>query len=193
MKDRTKLMFAEQFQKLARNKRIQDIQVKELCEACGTERTTFYYHFHDKYDLVAWIYGKLYQDEEKRSPFPNDEAMITRMLYRMLEKRAFFTNALQDYTQNNLRQYILNFYITSEQNVLMKYLGTDKLSVEQEYMIRNYSYGCMGHTIDWLLGMNKLTPEELAHFQYKYMPNLLKKAFRACRQRKSQKGAGSKD
>ena len=28
-----------------------------LAEACKIDRTTFYYHFRDKYDLVAWIFG----------------------------------------------------------------------------------------------------------------------------------------
>ena len=54
--DRTKQLFADKIMQLAKNKPIKDIQIKELCVLCGVERTTFYYHFRDKYDLVAWIF-----------------------------------------------------------------------------------------------------------------------------------------
>jgi hypothetical protein len=35
----------------------------------------------------------------------------------------------------------------------------------------------MGQTIDWLLGKNNLSAEKMAHYQYKFMPEELKKAF----------------
>ncbi len=31
--------------------------MKDLCEKSGADRDTFYYHFRDKYELVAWIYA----------------------------------------------------------------------------------------------------------------------------------------
>lgn len=32
------------------------IQVANICERCGMNRKSFYYHFKDKYDLVNWIF-----------------------------------------------------------------------------------------------------------------------------------------
>ena len=32
---------------------IDKITVKDLTEACGISRNTFYYHFHDKYDVLT--------------------------------------------------------------------------------------------------------------------------------------------
>ena len=99
------------------------------------------------------------------------------MFYRMKEERAFFVNALQDPAQNNLCQYMLDFYISSEEAILRKYLGVDTLDEEMEYAIRQYSFGCMGHTVEWLLGKNDLSPEKMAYYQYKFMPDFLKEAF----------------
>lgn len=31
------------------------ISVSDICEKCGMNRKSFYYHFKDKYDLVNWI------------------------------------------------------------------------------------------------------------------------------------------
>ena len=67
MMDRTKQLFADKIMQLAKNKPIKGIQIKELCVLCGVERTTFYYHFRDKYDLVAWIFKQNYIEEASRA------------------------------------------------------------------------------------------------------------------------------
>ncbi len=175
--DRTKWLLADTLMKLARSKPIKNIQVKEICQSCGADRTTFYYHFRDKYDLVAWIFSRMYVDEAGRAEYLNDEKMMVRMFNRLWENRPFFMNALQDHSQNNLGQYILDFYIDAERAVLCDALGVDTLDEETEYAIKQYSFGCLMHTVEWLLGKNKLTPEKMAHYQFECMPAILKSAW----------------
>lgn len=179
--DRTKQLFADKIMQLAKNKPIKDIQIKELCVLCGVERTTFYYHFRDKYDLVAWIFKQNYIEEASRAETINDERMIREMFHRLSMQKEFFLNALQDSSQNNLREYMLAFYIGIEEEVLCEYYHTDSLNEELLYEVRNYSFGCMGQTIDWLLGKNNLSAEKMAHYQYKFMPEELKNAFQEVR------------
>ena len=181
MMDRTKQLFADKIMQLAKNKPIKDIQIKELCVLCGVERTTFYYHFRDKYDLVAWIFKQNYIEEASRAETINDERMIREMFQRLSMQKEFFLNALQDSSQNNLREYMLAFYIEIEKKVLCEYYHTDFLNEELLYEVRNYSFGCMGHTIDWLLGKNNLSAEKMAYYQYKFMPEELKNAFQEVR------------
>lgn len=181
MMDRTKQLFADKIMQLAKNKPIKDIQIKELCVHCGVERTTFYYHFRDKYDLVAWIFKQNYIEEASCAETINDERMIREMFHRLSMQKEFFLNALQDSSQNNLREYMLAFYIGIEEKVLCEYYHTDSLNEELLYEVRNYSFGCMGHTIDWLLGKNNLSAEKMAHYQYKFMPEELKNAFQEVR------------
>ena len=179
--DRTKQLFADKIMQLAKNKPIKDIQIKELCVLCGVERTTFYYHFRDKYDLVAWIFKQNYIEEASRAETINDERMIREMFHRLSMQKEFFLNALQDSSQNNLREYMLAFSIGIEEKVLCEYYHTDSLNEELLYEGRNYSFGCMGQTIDWLLGKNNLSAEKMAHYQYKFMPEELKNAFQEVR------------
>ena len=178
MINRTKNMFADKIQELAGYKSIKEIQIKELCELCEVERSTFYYHFKDKYDLIAWIFQQYYIEEEKVAEHINDEEMIFRMLTRLYNHRHFFSEALRDSSQNNLREYMVEFYIAYERKVICSYLKRDVLDHETEYMIAQYSYGCMGNTIDWLLEKTNYSIREMAHFQYEYMPEILKKAFK---------------
>jgi probable dihydroxyacetone kinase regulator len=52
----TKRALAESFKKLLRRQSFDKITVKEIVEDCGVNRQTFYYHFHDIYDLMEWIF-----------------------------------------------------------------------------------------------------------------------------------------
>ena len=176
-KDRTKWIFAETLIEMAKEKSVEKIQVKELCERCRAERTTFYYHFRDKYDLIAWIFMQMYETEEKQAQIINGEEMLVRMFRRIWEQRAFFRNAFQDKSQNSLSEYQLEFYIRMEREVLCRYLGVEELDEETEYTIKQYSYGCLGNTIEWILGKNDLTPEKMGYYQYRLMPDILKQAW----------------
>lgn len=40
------------------------IRVTEIYARAGVERLTFYYHFKDKYDLVAWIFFRSSYDTD---------------------------------------------------------------------------------------------------------------------------------
>lgn len=178
MSKRTKQMIAEKFQQMAQYRAIKDIQVKELCQECGIERTTFYYHFCDKYELISWIFEQMFFEESQQANIINSEEMIARMACRLHQKKHFFANALQDDSQNNLRQHMLDFYIQSEESTLKQYLNVNQLDEDLTYTIRAYSYGCMGLTIEWLLNKINLTPETFAYHQYRLMPQELKEAYR---------------
>ena len=177
----TKEWIAEKMELLIRKKSLEKIRIREICEAAGVDRSTFYYHFRDKYDLVAWIFKQNYIEEASRAETINDERMIREMFHRLSMQKEFFLNALQDSSQNNLREYMLAFYIGIEEKVLCEYYHTDSLNEELLYEVRNYSFGCMGQTIDWLLGKNNLSAEKMAHYQYKFMPEELKNAFQEVR------------
>ena len=55
MAEITKNWIAGKMRELLKQKPLDKIRVTEICQAAGIERPTFYYHFRDKYDLVAWI------------------------------------------------------------------------------------------------------------------------------------------
>ncbi|MDY3969552.1 MAG: hypothetical protein SOY95_02810, partial [Atopobiaceae bacterium] len=112
--DRTKQLLADKLIEMSETKPIQDIRVKDLCTASGTDRSTFYYHFKDEYDLVAWIFMQLFEKERSLSPIENSEEMIEGMLRGFWSERDFFRNALKDRSQNSLDTYLLDFYIRSE-------------------------------------------------------------------------------
>ena len=36
--------------------------------------------------------------------------------------------------------------------------------------------GCLGNTVEWILGKNDLNPEKMGYYQYRLMPDILKQA-----------------
>ena len=52
----TKKALAASMKKLMEEKPFDKISVIDICEGCGMNRKSFYYHFKDKYDLVNWIF-----------------------------------------------------------------------------------------------------------------------------------------
>ena len=54
----TKIALADSLKKLLHVKTLDKITVKDIVEDCGVNRQTFYYHFHDIYDLLGWFFIK---------------------------------------------------------------------------------------------------------------------------------------
>ena len=75
----TRMLIRHAFTELLRNKPIQSISVKELCEQAGINRGTFYAHYTDIYDLLHKIEDEMLEDFTKTlSPlFGTDPRILT--------------------------------------------------------------------------------------------------------------------
>ncbi len=54
MRQTTKEAIAQALEGLLEKRGIEKITVKDIVAECGINRQTFYYHFHDIYDLMEW-------------------------------------------------------------------------------------------------------------------------------------------
>lgn len=53
-----KQRIAKRFSELLDEKPLEQITVKELTESLGISRQTFYYYFHDLYEIIEWIFER---------------------------------------------------------------------------------------------------------------------------------------
>lgn len=51
----TKMLIRKEFTELLKTKPVQSITVREICERTGINRSTFYNHYTDVYDLLEQI------------------------------------------------------------------------------------------------------------------------------------------
>lgn len=101
----TKNALASSMKKLMKEKHFEKISVIDICEGCGMNRKSFYYHFKDKYDLVNWIfYTDFIKTASKRS-YSDGWDLLTALVELFSNDRAFYKAALEIEGQNSFRDY----------------------------------------------------------------------------------------
>ena len=87
---------------------VEKITVKEIVDACGTTRQTFYRHFQDKYDLVEWIFSEDIVSEVDRLLQHGMQQEAIKFLFTGIHKnRKFYAKMLQVSGQNSLEEVLV--------------------------------------------------------------------------------------
>lgn len=114
----TKRMLAESFQKLLSRRRLDKITVKDIVEDCGVNRQTFYYHFHDMYDLMEWSFQDVAETLTREQMGYQDWLDgIEALMDDLRQKRSLILNTyhsishetVADFLKRILRPYLLQF------------------------------------------------------------------------------------
>lgn len=172
----TKGMFADELEAMMDAMPLSKVRVRDLCARCGVERRVFYYHFKDKYDLVAWMYERDYAlASEVGSPY--SEELYAEAHRRLWMRRGFYRRALEEDAQNSIGRYLLEFSIAANEAVLKRHLGVPVLSREHAFEARHFAHGNVGVVVDWLRGNIEATPEQLAKSMFAAMPSTLRAAY----------------
>lgn len=79
------------------------ISISDLCEECGLNRKSFYYHFKDKYDLVNWIFYVDFLTNMGGKNFENEWDVLVAVCNIFYQNKAFYQSALRIEGQNSLR------------------------------------------------------------------------------------------
>lgn len=172
----TKGMFADELEAMMRSTPLSKVRVADLCARCGVERRVFYYHFKDKYDLVAWMFERdLLAASDGRSPY--SEALYAASHQRLWERRDFYRRAFEEDSQNSINRYLLQFSVEANEAALKRHLGVRSLSLCHAFEARHFAHGNVGCVTDWLRGEVDATPEQLAAEMFRCMPEVLRDAY----------------
>ena len=174
----TKRMFANELEEMMAHMPLSKVRVAELCTRCGVERRVFYYHFQDKYDLVAWMF------EQDRSAAAEVCTPYTKEFYaeahaRLWARRDFYRRAFEEDAQNSIGRYLVQFSIGANEVALRRYLGVAALAHDVAFEARHFAFGNVGCVTDWLRGSFEATPAQLAASMFACMPKTLKAAYEA--------------
>ena len=169
MAEITKLWIADKMREIMKRKPLSKIRVTEICEAAGIERPTFYYHFTDKYDLVAWIFCHKAYETDIISVESSAKAMG-----QMKNDIIFYRRAYEDTSQNALWKYMLEYFVKRYTDLAKEKLGTDVLDTQVAYSIRFYCMGAVGMTQEWVLNDNVTSAETVVILMFNSMPEILR-------------------
>ncbi len=160
----------ESFKQLTKEEMVDKITIKEITDGAGVIRSTFYYHFQDKYELIE----RIFQTEILQPLFPLlDNNMITEMtllIFKNLEKEKSFyrklsymegQNSFEEIVQKSIRNTLLTHMekniVEQTRQVLKKHFGW--LSLEQ---IADYYASSMTFiVINWIKAEIEVTPEQV--------------------------------
>ena len=172
IKNSTKQAFADALKSLLATKELSTVRVQELCRLCGTERPTFYYHFRDKYDLIAWIYEQDLVESMGRFGGRYSESQLEKLLLRMAEEQTFYRRAFNDSGQNALLPHILQSNIRLARQLLQNLQILENLSQEDEFYIHIYTYAWCGCLQDWVNGRYDFTAAQYARLMHRSLAQM---------------------
>ncbi len=172
MAEITKLWIADKMRELMRHKSIEKIRVTEICRAADIERPTFYYHFRDKYDLVAWIF---YHEAYKTDVISVESASDS--MKKMKNDIIFYRRAYEDSSQDALWHYMVEYFVGRYTEIAKAKLGSDTLDAQTAFSIRLYCLGAVGITQEWVLKDNITSSETVVQMMFGSMPERLRTIF----------------
>ena len=162
----TKWLFAQTLRQMLLTRSFRQIKITDLCAACGADRQTFYYHFKDKYDLVAWVYEQTFQGILRKSGGVFRFEEMVMLLKALQEDRAFYRKVFDDHSQNALPSYIQQVNQAYVRTILLRESQTATLPDETEFAIRFYCYARIGCWKEWIMGESSYSAEEYARLLY---------------------------
>ena len=101
----TKSALARAMKKLMNEKGFQKISVTDICESCGMNRKSFYYHFKDKYDLMNWIFYTEFISMITLEDIKSGWDLLTSVIRLFYNDQSFYKIAMKTEGQNSFREY----------------------------------------------------------------------------------------
>ena len=152
MPNRTKEMLAESLMKLLARRTLDKITIQDIVDDCGYNRQTFYYHFHDIYDLIDWIFTAQTQELiEKCRACGSLDVGVEAVIAYMRENRRLILNILRSVNGEKLLD---NLYRSAQSIVLSaleNHPGVQELSMDyRELVAEGFKYALAGLLIDWM-------------------------------------------
>ena len=174
MKRKTaKEIFAESFREIAQKKSIDKITVKDITENCGYSSATFYRHFKDKYDLIAWDHAQSVAGIMNRigiNHYPWKQTLLDGARNFQDQKEYLSNLFLHTSGHDSFVKYMTEINYTALRNYIVKAIGEKELDEKTEMYIRIYCHGTVSLTCEWILGQYHSSPEELAEIFENSLP-----------------------
>lgn len=165
MKPNMKLWIAKQMKELMKKKTIDKIRITDICKAADIERSTFYYHFQDKYELVTWIFYHDSWDKDILDPKSSTEAMEKMRMEYLFYKRAF-----EDNSQNPFWKYLVEYFAGRYELEAKKKMKVDILDIKLIFSIRLFCHGAIGMIREWIVEDNKMDASTIVQMAFQSMP-----------------------
>lgn len=180
----TKNALAASMKKLMAQKPFAKISVGDICDDCGMNRKSFYYHFKDKYDLVNWIFYVDFIGRIDWDSYKNEWALLDDLCRYFYAERLFYENALQIEGQNSFKEY---FFETLQPVILYYMQSAFAESKKKDFYVTFFCDGFLTAIVRWLKEGTQIPPDEFLGDLHEIIIVLAKKVMDDVQKEQAQK------
>ena len=151
MRDLTKKKLSDSLMQVLKNKPLDKITISDLTSVCGVNRQTFYYHFHDIYDLIDWIY--LTKGEEaigEKRTYSTWQEGLTEIMKLMRNYRDFVLQTFHSRSRDHLQQILLKSSSRMIKKITQEVSGGKLNPTDEEFIADFYKYAFTGIVLEWI-------------------------------------------
>lgn len=152
----TKKALADSIKSLMEEEDFLKISVADICNRCGMNRKSFYYHFKDKYDLVNWIFDMEFLEILTPEIQDNSWKLIDVMCVYFYDNRKFYRNALKIKGQNSFEEHFMEVLEPVIESSIKSIIGSDE---ELKFYIDFCMEAFIGLLHKWIMDKNCVEPE----------------------------------
>ena len=146
----TKKHLAETLKKLMREQKFSKITVSSLVEAAGVNRKTFYYHFKNTSELLAWMFGQeVFLKLEGYNLSADYETALNFIMDYLEKNRVLIKSATDSIGWSEIRKFIYD----DLHQVMLRLVKTavpDEPEDYQEIAAEFYSEAMAGMLLRWI-------------------------------------------
>jgi len=166
---------------LLKEKAFEEIKVSDICNKALINRSTFYAHYQDKYELVVGFISTLKEElasaiKENGSTFNTKEyylEMIELILTHIEKKKSIYQDILIN-NRNSIVMDILLDVINSDVNKHLEKTLKEKEEIPKRVISTFYIGAVTSLCMEWLRNTNEYSKEEIIHYLKVLMPNEIK-------------------
>ena len=160
----TKRALATSLKNMLSKKTLDKITVTDIVDDCSLNRQTFYYHFHDAYALLEWMYLDEAKDIVDNIDDPvKQSGKFDLILNFIVKNKTLVLNTYRsldpDFLMEKLKSFMLPVIV-----MVGKSIAPNADKEEIDFTAEMYTYALIGLSTDWA---KKGLPEE-------YLPKFTK-------------------
>lgn len=176
MQQFTKKEIKSSMLRLLQSKPIDSIKVKDIIDDIGISRNTFYYHYHDIYDVLKDIFDDTMAEFNKPKPERFDwEKAFQKMSENSLIKKSIITNIFKSKYSDNIKNYVTNVVGEAVYKRIKAELAAQNKVVDDydlKIFTTFYKHAITGTFFEWVHNGMKVPPkdflEKLGQISSKY-------------------------
>lgn len=168
----TQEILAESFRELSEQKPVDKITIREITDNCGYSPATFYRHFKDKYDMIAWDHTRSVAAIMSRigGNFTWENTLLAGAQWFQREQSYLANLFLHTSGQDAFILYMTEISYEALRKYVQDGLHDRGLDRKLDMYIRIYCLGTVNLICEWVLGRYRVPPETLAEICQNAVP-----------------------